>query len=102
VGRQTGTRGEEARNDDGESRSCGIGDLVGRRAALEREARQPRSDVEGGIADHRVVPVEEHGAVPPNAEIVAAEVAVDHLGAGKRHRTLGLEQLRQRGIEPLC
>src|SRR5690242_606846 len=72
--RPSGPRGEEARDEAGELVDA---ERVGRRAALELQARQPEREVEGRVADARVVPVDEDRAPAPDAEVVAPHVAVE-------------------------
>jgi hypothetical protein len=69
-------------------------------AALETQARQHGCKVEARIADPGVVPVEEHGAAGPEAEVVAADVAVQDGLARERGPVARGEQHRQRALEP--
>ncbi len=75
-------RGEEPRHGRGE-RSGIWQDLVGLRPAFEPKARQPERDVEPAVADAREIPVDEDCAGVEEAEIVAANVQMEQLVAGK-------------------
>src|SRR5262245_49859769 len=96
--RQAGLRGEEAGD---VRRQLVDAERLGRRAVLEREARQPEGDVEGRVADAGVIPVDEDGAAVAEAEVVAADVAVQELVAAERRIPLSVEKHGQREIEPL-
>src|SRR5437667_1325696 len=69
-------------------------------AALELQARQPGDDVEQRIADVREVPVDEDGAPLSQAEVVAADVEVQERFAFEHAGSSGLEQARERRLEP--
>ncbi len=50
---------------------------LGLRPALEMKRRRPGSDVDVGVSDVRVVPVEEDRATLRKTEVVAADVKVE-------------------------
>src|SRR5262249_27488657 len=73
---------------------------LGRRPAFEAQAREPEREIEGRIADARVVPGDEYRAAAPDAEVVAPHVAVQELVALERGRRLRLDEHRERLVEP--
>src|SRR5436305_14411259 len=97
--RQTGARGEEACQQG--RKPLAVGDELPRvGTALELQARQPRNDVEQRIADVSQVPVDEDGAPVSQAEVVATDVEVQERFAFEHAGSSGLEQARERRLEP--
>jgi len=69
-------------------------------ATFELQARQPADDVEERIPDVSEVPVDENGALVSQAEVVAADVEVQERFACESACSAGLEQGRERHLEP--
>ena len=75
-------------------------DLLGRRAALGLQAREPRRHVEPRVAAAGEVPVDEPHAVLEEAQVVAADVHVEQPVTLELGRVSGVGQRRQADVEP--
>src|SRR6266566_3381199 len=97
--RQAGAGGKEACEKRSESLAvCDELPRVG--TAFELKARQPSNDVEERIPDVSEIPVDEHGTLLSQAEVVAADVEVQERFALESACSSDLEKARERRVEP--
>ena len=98
--RLPGARREEATYD----RGLGTGvrqDRLRLRTSLGDQGRQPERDVHAGVANHGEVPIhQDRRPIGTEADVVAANIQVQEIGTVDLAGIRGLDQGRQRGIQP--